>query len=215
MKTETICKECKTHRIRPDVSERNRNNKYSLGRKFSEEHRRKISEAKKLNNPASFKKGHIVDEKTRIKIGLGNKGIKHTEEFCKNISKRLKGKPAWNKGKKLSKEHKRKLRLSHLGKKINNCKRLTEMQKIIRSSFNYRQWRSDVFTRDNYTCQNCYKKGGDLQAHHIKSFALILKENNIKNIEDAYKCMELWNLNNGTTLCKKCHKLTDNYGYLA
>lgn len=32
-----------------------------------------------------------------------------------------------------------------------------------------------------------------------------------KNNEDALMCEEFWNLNNGRTLCKNCHKLTDNY----
>jgi len=75
----------------------------------------------------------------------------------------------------------------------------------------YRQWKSDVFTRDNFTCQMCYTRGGYLHAHHIKSFAIIMKENNIKSVEEALKCVELWNINNGQTLCLDCHKETDTY----
>ena len=41
--------------------------------------------------------------------------------------------------------------------------------------------------------------------------AHILKDNNIKIFEDAEKCNELWDINNGITLCVGCHKLTNNY----
>jgi len=31
-------------------------------------------------------------------------------------------------------------------------------------------------------------------------------------LEQAVNCEELWNINNGITLCKECHKKTDSYG---
>lgn len=31
-------------------------------------------------------------------------------------------------------------------------------------------------------------------------------------LEDALKCVELFNINNGQALCKECHKNTDTYG---
>ena len=61
----------------------------------------------------------------------------------------------------------------------------------------YKKWRSDVFTRDNWTCQTCRKRGGYLEAHHIKSWAKYPKLR--------------YDLENGITLCMECHKLTDNY----
>lgn len=71
---------------------------------------------------------------------------------------------------------------------------------LIRASLRYKEWRKAVFQRDNYTCQECGdKKGGNLQADHIKSFALY----------PEYR----FDVSNGRTLCRKCHKLTDNYGY--
>ena len=91
---------------------------------------------------------------------------------------------------------------------------ITSINEQIRKSFNYRQWRSDVFMRDNYTCQICGKRGnGRIEAdHHIKQFSLILKGYNIKTLEDAENCEELWNINNGRTLCKDCHRKTKSYG---
>ena len=41
----------------------------------------------------------------------------------------------------------------------------------VRTSIEYRAWRKAVFERDNYTCQECGQKGGDLEADHIKQFA--------------------------------------------
>ena len=66
----------------------------------------------------------------------------------------------------------------------------------------------DVFERDNWTCQNCWIRGGDLEAHHIDSFSNIISRNNITSFLDGLDCLELWNINNGQTLCKKCHNIT-------
>lgn len=69
-------------------------------------------------------------------------------------------------------------------------------------------WRTQIFGRDNFTCQECSERGTWLEAHHIKRFSSIIKENNIKTLEEALKYDELWNLDNGITLCKKCHNKT-------
>jgi len=79
---------------------------------------------------------------------------------------------------------------------------------MIRHSLEMREWRKAVFKRDNYTCQNCKKRGGNLEAHHIKAFIIIINQYNIKTLEQALECKELWNINNGQTLCKDCHNLT-------
>ena len=74
----------------------------------------------------------------------------------------------------------------------------------IRRSFRYRQWRSDVFTRDSFTCQECGRTVY-LEAHHIDRFIDIIERNKIKTLKQALECEELWNINNGITLCKDCH----------
>ena|SRR3990167_11541089 len=86
-------------------------------------------------------------------------------------------------------------------------------QKSIRELFKYRQWRSDVFTRDNFTCVLCGQWGYLLQVDHFpKSFIEIINGYKIKTIEESIACEELWNINNGRTLCVSCHKDTDTWG---
>ena len=99
------------------------------------------------------------------------------------------------------------------GKKHWNWKGgITTLSEQIHHLPEYEQWRSDVFQRDNWTCQTCGKRGIRLEAHHIKSFKQILKDNHITKIVEAQMCEELWDVNNGVTLCKDCHELTENYG---
>lgn len=89
----------------------------------------------------------------------------------------------------------------------------TPIVEQVRKCLEYRQWRSDVFTRDDFTCQVCGERGGKLHADHIKQFAFIIAENEIKTIEQALDCSELWNLNNGRTLCVPCHRQIPVYTY--
>lgn len=60
-----------------------------------------------------------------------------------------------------------------------------------RRSSKYKKWKKEVLNRDNYRCQNCGSIK-NLVVHHIKGFA--------KNKEERF------NVNNGITLCQKCHK---------
>jgi hypothetical protein len=53
-------------------------------------------------------------------------------------------------------------------------------------------WREYVYSRDDYICQKCQQRGGDLQAHHVVPYA---KDESLAYI-----------LSNGITLCLKCHR---------
>jgi len=84
---------------------------------------------------------------------------------------------------------------------------LTPLFQIIRNSIEMKAWKLDVFVRDKFTCTECgNKEAGSFNAHHIKPFVKILRENHIATFDDALNCAELWDINNGITLCYTCHK---------
>jgi len=76
----------------------------------------------------------------------------------------------------------------------------------LRTSDKYLKWRNKIFKRDNYTCQKCGDRtGGNLEAHHIMGFAFLVHTYKITTIEQAIENSKLWKINNGLTLCEKCH----------
>jgi len=147
---------------------------------LSEKHKRKMSETLK---------GHPG----------WNKGISHSEEVKRKISKAMKGKKN-TLGKHLTKEHRRKMSEAGKGSKCHFWKGgIASVNQTIRNSVEIRLWREAVFARDAWTCQKCRARCGNgkavyLNAHHIKSFA---------------KYPELrTSIENGITLCKTCHNKT-------
>ncbi len=88
---------------------------------------------------------------------------------------------------------------------------IAPIRERIMNSDRYKQWRQDVFIRDNFTCQKCGDKtSGNLEAHHKKPFSKLLEEVRrylpLFNIYDgAILYCPLWDVDNGLTLCKKCH----------
>lgn len=63
-----------------------------------------------------------------------------------------------------------------------------------------RQFIRAVMDRDDYTCQICGTRGGDLAVHHLNGYNW--------DLENRY------NTNNGVTLCEDCHKgFHGKYGY--
>jgi len=156
---------------------------------------------------------HTTKSKKKMSDALKEKW--KDPEFKSKMNPFKRGCIPWNKGLKCPYTTERNLidNPSKKGEKHWNWKGgITSLMRQIRNCFKYRQWRSDVFTRDDFTCQNCGDKtSGNLNAHHIKPFAQIIKENKIKTVEQALNCEELWNINNGLTLCKKCHSKIHNY----
>ena len=156
------------------------------GCKQSEEHTRKIAEAKK---------GKHYPKISESKKGFKNSNFgKHLSgKHRKKISESHKGKKHFMFGKHLSLETRRKISESSKGAKNSNWKDgITPDNKKIRDSLEFRLWREAVFARDNYTCQKCGERGGYLQAHHIFNFATYINRR--------------FDIENGITFCKKCHK---------
>lgn len=184
------------------------------------ESRRVISEKQRgmfagESNPF-FGKHHTPETVERMRVAHLGKKVVFTPEHRKKLSVARRGyhppieirkkMSITHTGVKLSPEHRRKIRLGHLGPKGSNWRGgITPLIRKVRNHFNYRLWRSDVFKRDNFTCQECEQRGKYLHAHHLKRFQTIMNENSIKSIEEALACEELWNINNGVTLCVKCH----------
>ena len=82
---------------------------------------------------------------------------------------------------------------------------LTSFNNSIRLMDLYKQWKDACFIRDDYTCRCCGQIGGDLHVHHIKEFKELVM--NLKDLDQARSCSELWDITNGITLCVDCHKL--------
>lgn len=179
------------------------------GRYLSEEHKKKLSDSKKGNKNPMFGKPHTEEHNRKISASLkGKKKSPFSEEHKKKISKAQKGKNNSLFGKHHSKETRKKMSEALRGKKSYCWKGgLTPLVIRIRNCFKYRQWRSDIFIRDDFTCVLCNKRGYQLEVdHYPKSFSEIFHGNKIKTIEKALKHEELWDINNGRTLCFNCHR---------
>lgn len=78
-------------------------------------------------------------------------------------------------------------------------------------------WGKPIMKRDNYTCQKCGKRGGDLHVHHLRFLTQIrddvLREHPELDLDipsdkrrAAILIVAEHNLNDGVTLCPDCHK---------
>lgn len=154
------------------------------------------------NNP------RIMLEETKRKIGKANKialkGRILSKETREKISESLKG---IGKGKNMSYETK--LKISQSKQKENNFIPFKQsMIRRIRATNKYLEWRSNIFKRDNYHCQNCGKEGY-LEAHHIVPFSYLISIFNIRSIDETIRNKALWDEGNGITYCRECHILLD------
>lgn len=173
--------------------------------KFSEEHRRKISESKK---------GVKKSPETRKNISEGHKGLKFTEEHRKKIGISNHLNP---RVKKHSEETLLKISASSKGENNGNWKGgITSLVRRIRGISRYRKWRESILRKDNFSCVLCGKyspNGFNLHADHYPvPFSIILKNNNIDSTKKAEECTSLWEIGENRTVCFKCHTTTESWG---
>lgn len=181
----------------------------------------KLSEETKAKIGNSLRGKHYHSEEfkdklaDRNRISKHNVGRKHTPETIEKMKLNNKranlGKPAWNKG--IFGLNKRSIewREKYSGKNSSNWRGgISGLNARIRVIPCYKEWRFNVFKRDNFCCVLCESKI-KINADHINAFSLLLKENNIKSIRQAEECISLWDISNGRTLCYECHKKTDNF----
>lgn len=136
---------------------------------------------------------HFRSEELRLRISLSMKGKKLSPE---SIAKRSKTRT----GVKLSQEHKDAISKGKIGFKSNTWKGgITPEIIIIRCRAKYKEWRRLVLERDNHNCVMCGEQNKRLVVHHIKSF--------MDNPDLRF------DIDNGRTLCDKCHYSTPDYGW--
>ncbi len=123
---------------------------------------------------------------TKQRYRLRQKGI----DIPNYYGHHLKGKPK-------SIEHRQKIAEGHRKYPFDKRAIESKAKNRVRRSAEYRGWRTSIFEKDNYTCQECGAKNGNgktiyLEAHHIKSY--------------TYFPGLRFDVENGLTLCKGCHK---------
>lgn len=98
-------------------------------------------------------------EKDKQRMKENNPGMHLSQETLLKRSLALKGKKAWNKGKKCP-------------QLITNWQGgISSASEKARHSMEFRLWREAIYTRDNWTCQKTGIRGGKLHPHHIRNFS--------------------------------------------
>ncbi len=152
-------------------------------------------------NKLKFWSGKKMSDETKLKMSIIRKGIKLSDKAKENIRKAKIGKlnPMYGKKQSLEQIEARvsKIRGIHhwwlTGELNPNWKGgITLHGQGLRRTVEFSKWRKAVFQRDNWTCLNCGLRDGRIHPHHIKEF--------------AYYPESRFDVDNGVTLCVKCHK---------
>lgn len=143
---------------------------------------------RKHGKESGFKEGYIPWNK-------GSSGLTIWKpERREKIMRWFKENGGGYKGKKDSPETRRKKSESEKGPKHWNWKGgITPQNTIRRHSLEHKQWREEVFKRDDYTCQVCLERGIRIEANHIYPW---------RTNKDLQ-----FQVSNGITLCVPHHRL--------
>ena len=133
--------------------------------------------------------------KAKSLVGKSNKGKRRSKEWRRHRSKQYSGKRNPFYGKNHSIDTKIKLSCHFRDIKIEDFDGFTKSLSLRQTkSGAFKTWRRLVFERDNYTCLLCGNRGGFLEPHHI--------------IPRRDAADRIYEIDNGATLCKNCHKKT-------
>jgi len=192
---------------------------FNLGRRCSDETKKKIKEANigKAYRGSGWKMDEVIKDKIRqghLRRGLSV--LKNCEVcgkqfrvprcridamFCSNKCRSVvimplrpdrTGYEPWNKG--LDKENDdrlMKMAKDRSGKKNWRWNNDATQRWRDKHKRELNRWRKKIFERDNYICQKCGQVGGLLHPHH----KILVSENKDSALD----------LDNGVTLCSKCH----------
>ncbi len=185
-----------------------------------EAYRKKMSEIAKAKGYGKWMEGkkHAPEAIEKMRQVQAERGNDPAERKRRSERARTLGYGKWMTGRKLPRDVVAKMRtgtmkakkltedtgatqVAHFMSKHHNRKHFAEnprskdpdIREKHNSDWRYKEWRTAVFQRDDYTCQVCQKRGGSLHAHHVKGWA---------------KFPELrYVVGNGLTVCEDpCHK---------
>lgn len=173
-------------------------------RRFVSGHHIKLQDYSKRDNSHllkySYKKGHRPWTADHPELVIGEKnpfyGKKHSkktkEVISKKVSEKHKGKSPKNLYLLMKKGEKSRFNKENTAKEKNNNWKggITPTTLLERDKFD-RLLRKDVLKRDNYTCQMCGVRGGNLHVDHIQAW------------EDFVELR--FTMDNLRTLCVECH----------
>lgn len=113
------------------------------------------------------------------------------------------------------KQQEKELRLEQSRKeeeRMQKIRQYQELRKSIGQMPKYAKWKNDVFDKNGRRCDICGKMD-NLEIHHRTSFYSLIQRYNITDIHKAFECDSLWDINNGSVLCRVCHEKTESYQY--
>ncbi len=172
------------------------------GYKFTEESKKKMSIKAKFRSESPYYKMAFlqrIDKNGKLSNYHNQRKSTRIEKICPKCDTTFKVKASHEWRVYCSRKCKAEVMSEKVGElSINWQGGKTEESKRLRNTRDYQIWRSAVFERDDYTCIFCFKRGGKLEADHIKRFS------DYPELRFA--------IDNGRTLCKECHKTTETYG---